>query len=49
MGYYWLNLNNEAVTVQDKGQKCQLSLNKEEIYVVFVTKDWRTLFMEYLA
>ena len=30
-------------------KKCQLSVDKEKSYVVFVTEDWRTPFMEYLA
>lgn len=49
MGYYWPNMNKEAATVQKECQKCRLSIDKEESYAVFVTKDWRTLFMEYLA
>ena len=49
MGYYWPNMNTEATTVQERCQRCQLSVDKEEIYVVFVAEDWRTPFMEYLA
>ena len=49
MGYYWPNMNKEAATVQEKCQRCRLLVHKEESYVVFVTKDWRTPFMEYLA
>ena len=49
MGYYWLNMNKKAVTIQEKCQECQFSIYKEESYVVFVTEDWRTPFMEYLA
>ena len=49
MGYYWLNMNKEAATVQERCQRCQLSVDKEESYVVFVVEDWRTPFMEYLA
>jgi len=49
MGYYWLNMNKEAATVQERCQRCQLSVDKEESYAVFIAKDWRTPFMEYLA
>jgi len=49
IGYYWPNMNEEAATVQEKCQRCQLSVDKEESYAVFVTKNWRTPFMEYLA
>ena len=49
MGYYWLNMNRDAATIQEECQKCQLSVNKEESYAVFVTVDWRTSFMEYMA
>ena len=49
MGYYWPNMNKEAVTVQEEYQRCWLSMDKEESYAVFVTEDWRTPFMKYLA
>ena len=49
MGYYWPNMNRDAVTIQEECQKCRLSVDKEESYAVFITEDWRTLFMEYLA
>ena len=49
MGYYWPNMNKEASTVQERCQRCQLLVDKEESYAVFVTEDWRTPFMEYLA
>ena len=49
MGYYWPNMSKEAATIQEKCQKCLLSIDKEESYAVFVTEDWRTPFMEYLA
>ena len=48
MGYYWPSINKEAAAIQEC-QKCLLSIDKEESYVVFVTEDWRTPFMEYLA
>jgi len=46
MGYYWPNMNKEAATIQKKCQECQLSIDKEESYVVFVTEDWRISFMD---
>ena len=49
MGYYWPNMNKEAATIQEKCQECQFSIYKEESYAVFVTRDWKTPFMEYLA
>ena len=49
MGYYWPNMNKEAATVQERCQRCQLSVDKEESYAMFIAKDWRTPFMEYLA
>ena len=49
MGYYWPNMNKETENVQEKFQRCRLSVDKEESYVVFITEDWRTPFMEYLA
>ncbi|KAL0011875.1 hypothetical protein SO802_006983 [Lithocarpus litseifolius] len=39
----------EAAIVQEECQKCWLSVDREEIYAIFVTEDWRTPFMEYLA
>ena len=49
MRYYWSSMNKKAATIQKKCQKCQLSMSKEESYVVFVTEDWRTPFVEHLA
>ena len=49
MGYYWPNMNKEAANIQEKCQECQLAIDKEESYSVFVTEDWRISFIEYLA
>ena len=49
MGYYWPNMNKEAATVQEECQRCRLSVDREENYAVFVTEDWKTPFMKYLA
>ena len=42
-------MNKEAATIQEKCQECQLSIDKEESYAVFVIENWRISFMEYLA
>ena len=42
-------MNKKATTIQEKCQECQFSIYKEESYVVFVTEDWRTPFIEYLT
>ena len=42
-------MNKEAATIQEKCQECQLAIDKEESYAVFVTEDWRTSFIEYLV
>ena len=42
-------MNKEVATVQEECQKCRLSVDKEENYVVFVTEDWRSPFKEYLV
>ena len=39
MGFYWPNMNKEAVTVQEECQKCRLSVDKEKGYAVFVIED----------
>ena len=49
MGYCWPNMNKEAATIQGKCQECQLAIDKEESYAVFVAEDWRVPFIEYLA
>ena len=49
MGYYWPNMNKEAAIIQEKCQECRLAIDKEESYAVFVVKDWRVSFIEYLV
>ena len=39
MGYYWPNMNKEVEIVQEKFQRSQLSVDKEESYAVFVMED----------
>ena len=49
MRYYWPNMNKEVAIIQEKYQECRLAIDKEESYAVFVAKDWRISFIEYLA
>ena len=49
MGYCWTSMNKEAATIQKKCQECQLAIDKEKSYAMFVTEDWRISFIEYLA
>ena len=42
-------MNKETVTIHEKCQECQLAIDKEESYAIFVAKDWRISFIEYLA
>ena len=46
MRYYWPNMNKEETTIQEKCQECQLAIDKEENYAVFVLEDWRISFIE---
>ena len=39
MGYYWPNMSEEVTTIQEKCQNCQLSVDREESYVVFTAED----------
>ena len=39
MGYYWPNMSKEVTTIQEKCQNCQLSVDREESYVVFTAED----------
>ena len=42
-------MNKEAATVQEKCQNCQLWVDKEESYAIFVVEEWRTPFVGYLT
>lgn len=42
-------MSKDAATIQEKCQSCQLSMEKEEIYAVFIFEDWRTPFILYLT
>ena len=39
IGYYWPNMSKEVTTIQEKCQNCQLSVDREESYVVFTAED----------
>ena len=49
MGYYWPNMSKEVTTIQEKCQNCQLWVDKEESYAIFVVEEWRTPFVGYLT
>ena len=36
IGYYWPNMNKEAATIQEKCQECQLVIDKEESYMLYL-------------
>ena len=39
MGYDWPNMSKKVTTIKEKCQNCQLSVDREESYVVFTTED----------
>lgn len=49
MRYYWPNMCKDAAIVEEKCQNCQLLVDKEESYAVFVAEDWRTPVVGYLT
>jgi len=49
MGYYWPGMSKDVATIPEKCQSCQLLMDREESYAVFIFEDWRTLFIEYLT
>jgi hypothetical protein len=48
LGYFWPNMNAEAVEVLSQCPTCQFHYSNEEVCVTFVSTDWRTPFLEYL-
>ena len=49
VGFYWPNMGKDANQVQTLCWTCQLAVDKEESYAVFISEDWRSPFMQYLA
>ena len=42
-------MGKDADQVQTQCGICQLAADREESYVVFISEDWRSPFMQYLA
>ena len=49
VGFYWPNMSKDADRVQTQCGTCQLATNREESYAVFISEDWRSPFVQYLA
>ena len=48
-GFYWLSMGKEADQVQTQCGTCLLAADREESYAVFISEDWRSLFIQYLT
>ena len=48
-GFYWPSMGKEADQVQTQCGICQLAVDREESYAVFISEDWRSPFMQYLT
>ncbi|XP_075633593.1 uncharacterized protein LOC142606074 [Castanea sativa] len=48
-GFYWPSMGRDTDQIQVQCETCQLAADREESYVVFVDKDWRKPFTQYLA
>ena len=48
VGFYWPSMGKDADQVQTQCETCQLVADKEESYAMFVSKDWRSPFTQYL-
>ena len=48
-GFYWPSMGKDADRVQTQYGTCQLAVNREESYDVFISEDWRIPFVQYLA
>ena len=48
-GFYWPSMGKDADQVQTQCGTCQLAADREESYVVFISEDWRSLFVQYLT
>ena len=49
VGFYWPSMGKDTDQVQTQCGTCQLVADKEESYAVFISKDWRSPFMQYLT
>ena len=48
-GFYWPSMGKDADQVQTQCRTCQLAVDREESYAVFISEDWRSPFMQYLT
>ena len=48
-GFYWPSMGKDADQVQTQCGTYQLAADREESYAVFISEDWRSPFMQYLA
>ena len=44
-GFYWPSMGKDVDQVQTQCEACQLAVDREECYAVFVSKDWRSPFI----
>ena len=49
VSFYWPSIGKDADLVQTQCEACHLAADREESHAVFVSKDWRSPFMQYLA
>ena len=45
VGFYWPSIGKEADQVQTQYGTCQLAVDREESYAVFISEDWRSPFI----
>ena len=43
--FYWPCMGKDADRVQTQCEACQLVVDKEESYAIFISKDWRSPFV----
>uniref|UniRef100_A0A2N9FFG8 Integrase catalytic domain-containing protein n=1 Tax=Fagus sylvatica TaxID=28930 RepID=A0A2N9FFG8_FAGSY len=48
LGYFWPNMSKEAANLQEQCSFCQHQNESDQVYVTFISSDWRTPFLEYL-
>ena len=48
-GFYWPSMGKDADQVQTQCGTCQLTVDREESYTVFVNKDQKSPIMQYLT
>ena len=48
-GFYWPSMGKDTDQVQTKCGTCQLTADREESYAVFISENWKSPFVQYLA